>query len=82
MAKYLFHYRNVEYSTTGRALSEMLFGRKLRMRLDLYLKTICRPNVNLEIHRVEEKPIFLLMIRFMLEIIAIPIKDARKPNRK
>lgn len=39
MAKYLLHYRNVEHSTTGKAPSELMFGKNLRMRLDLLKHT-------------------------------------------
>lgn len=33
--EFLFNYRNSEHSTTGRSPAEILFGRKLRNRLDL-----------------------------------------------
>lgn len=34
---YLFEYRNTEHCTTGRSPAELMFGRKLRSRLDLIL---------------------------------------------
>lgn len=35
LQEFLFHYRNSEHSTTDRSPSELIFGRKLRSRLDL-----------------------------------------------
>ncbi|XP_048003392.1 uncharacterized protein K02A2.6-like [Leguminivora glycinivorella] len=52
--EFLFHYRNSTHSTTDRSPSELLFGRKLRSRLDLIAPPVASSSAPLDV-LVKEK---------------------------